>query len=97
MLKNHVTGDLAPFQMFRFYNDFGVKDITIWEDLSFEEAEVLLKTMASQQDTTTTNLSSAETTIPTTTVTPPVQQVSTASTSRSKNTLIWDLLARWPF
>ena len=85
MLKNHVTGDLALFQMFRFYNDFGVKDNTMWGDLSFQEAEVLLKTIASQQDTTTTNLPSAETMIPDTTVAPPVQQVFTASTSRSKN------------
>ena len=29
--------------MFRFYNDFGVKDNTIRGALSFEEAEVLLK------------------------------------------------------
>ena len=72
MLKNHVRGDLTPYQMFQFYHDFGVKDNTIWADLSFEEAEVLLKTMASQHDTSTTNLSSAETTIPTTTVAPPM-------------------------
>jgi hypothetical protein len=48
MLKNHVTGDLASYQMFQFYHDFGVKDITIWGDLSFEEIDSLLKTMASQ-------------------------------------------------
>ena len=85
MLKNHVTGDLTPYQMFHFYHDFGVKDNTIRGDFSFEEAEVLLKTMVSQQNTSTTNLSSAETTISTTTVAPPVQQVSTTSSSRSKN------------
>ena len=67
MLKNHVTGDLAPYQMLWSHNDFGVKDTTIWGTLSFEEAEVLLKTMASQQDTITTNLSSAESMISTTT------------------------------
>ena len=41
MLKNYVTGNVYPFQMFWFYNDFGVKNSTIWENLVFEEAEVL--------------------------------------------------------
>ena len=26
MLKQNVTSDLAPFQMFRFYHDFDIKD-----------------------------------------------------------------------
>ena len=48
MVENHVRGDLAPYQMFRFYHDFGVKDTTTWGDLSFEEAKVILKTIVSQ-------------------------------------------------
>ena len=85
MLKNNVRGDLALYQMFWFYHDFGVKDTTPGEDLSFEEAEVILKTMASQHDANTTNMSSPETPIPNTTVAHPVQQVPVPSTLRSKN------------
>ena len=78
MLKNQVPGDLAPHQMFKFYNEFGVKDPTQWGDLSYEEAEVILKTMATQQDAITTNTSSPETTTPV----QPVQPIFVPSTSR---------------
>ena len=51
MLKKNVMGDLTPFQKFPFYNNSGVKDTALWGDLSFEEAEELLKTMATNEDT----------------------------------------------
>ena len=39
LLKQNVTGDLAPYQMFQFYQDFGIKDTSEGGDLSYEEAE----------------------------------------------------------
>jgi hypothetical protein len=64
MLKQNVTGDLAPFQMFRFYQDFGIKDISVWGDLSFEDTEQLLKTMANKEDMSSTSVTSTDTNIP---------------------------------
>jgi hypothetical protein len=54
MLKQNVTSDLAPYQMFCFYKDFGIKDIFVWGDLSFEDAEQLLNTMANKKDMSST-------------------------------------------
>ena len=45
MLKNAVSGDLAPHQMFRFYHEFGITDTTSWSDLSYDHAEIILRTM----------------------------------------------------
>ena len=45
MLKNAVSGDLAPHQMFRFYHEFGIIDTTSWSDLSYDHAEIILRTM----------------------------------------------------
>ena len=45
MLKNVVSGDLAPHQMFRFYHEFGITDTTSWSDLSYDRAEIILRTM----------------------------------------------------
>lgn len=81
MLKSQVAGDIAPHQMFKFYNDFDVKDTSQWGDLSYEEADVIQKTMATKQDGITTTISSQETPTPI----QPVQPVPVPSTSRSKN------------
>ena len=67
------TCDLAPFQMFCFYIDFGVKDTSIWVDLSFDKAKELLKTTAASEDARTTTLSFANCTIPTISFAPPKQ------------------------
>ena len=40
MLKQNVTCDLAPFQMFRLYQDFGIKDTSVWGDLSYEDGHI---------------------------------------------------------
>ena len=45
MLKSTVSGDLAPHQMFRFYYEFGITDTTSWSDLSYDRAEIILRTM----------------------------------------------------
>ena len=50
MLKQNVIGDLAPFQMFQFYFDFGIKDTSVRGDLSFEDAEELLTSMENSHD-----------------------------------------------
>ena len=43
LLKTVVFGDLAPHQIFRFYNEFGITDTTIWSDLSYDRAESILR------------------------------------------------------
>ena len=85
MLKQDVISDLASFQMFRFYNDFGVKDTSIWGDLSFEDADEILISMANSQDIGSTFVTSANSTIPTIAAAAPIQQISAPSTSHSKN------------
>ena len=45
MLKNIVSDDLAPHQMFMFYHEFGITDTTSWSDLSYDRAEIILCTM----------------------------------------------------
>ena len=45
MLKSVVSGDLAPHQMFKFYNEFGLTDTSSWSDLSYDRAEIILRTM----------------------------------------------------
>ncbi len=32
MLKEVVTRDLAPFQMYKFYSDFEIMDTNMWSD-----------------------------------------------------------------
>jgi hypothetical protein len=64
MLKQNVTSDLAPFQMFRFYQDFGIKDTSVWGDLSYEDVEELLKTMANKEDMSSTSVTSTYANIP---------------------------------
>ena len=86
MLKQDVTSDLAPFQMFRFYNDFRVKDTSIWGDISFEDADELLISMANSQDIASTSVTSANSTIPTIAAAASIQQISVPSTSHPKNT-----------
>lgn len=46
-----MIGDLAHFHMLCFYGEFGIKDNSIWVDLSFDEADELLKTMVASHDT----------------------------------------------
>jgi hypothetical protein len=36
MLKEVVTGDLTPFQMYKFYSDFEIVYMSMWSNLSFE-------------------------------------------------------------
>ena len=48
MLKNVVSWDLAPHQMFRFYHEFGITETTSWLDLSYDRAEIILRTMKEQ-------------------------------------------------
>ena len=40
-LKNVVSGDLAPHQMFRFFHEFGITETTSWSDLSYDRAEII--------------------------------------------------------
>ena len=42
---------LHIFICFVFYDEFGIKDNSIWVDLSFDEADELLKTMVASHDT----------------------------------------------
>jgi hypothetical protein len=35
MSKEVVIGDLAPFQMYKFYLDFEIVDMSTWSNLSF--------------------------------------------------------------
>jgi hypothetical protein len=50
MLKEVVTGDLAPFQMYKFYLDFEIVDMSMWSNLSLEQASNL-RTHGQQQYT----------------------------------------------
>jgi hypothetical protein len=43
MIRNQVTSGLAPFQMFEFYSTFGLRDPSIWGDLSYEDAYRMLE------------------------------------------------------
>ena len=42
LLNTIVFGDLAPHQMFRFYNEFGITTTTTWSDMLYDRAESLL-------------------------------------------------------
>jgi len=46
MLKEVVTGELAPFQMYKFYLDFEIVDTNMWSHLLFEQASNLIEHMA---------------------------------------------------
>jgi hypothetical protein len=85
MLKQNVTCDFASFQMFYFYHDFRIKNTFVWGDLSCEDAEGLLKSMANSQDIGSASVTSTDFTIPTITAATPTQQISALSTSRPKN------------
>ncbi len=39
-------GDLAPFQMYKFYSNFEIVDMNMWSNLSFEQASNLIEHMA---------------------------------------------------
>ena len=45
MLKSVVPRDLAPRQMFRFYHRLGTIDTTLWSDIFYDHAEIILRTM----------------------------------------------------
>ena len=45
MLKSVEPGDLESHQMFRFYHEFGITDTTLWSDLSYDRAEIILRMM----------------------------------------------------
>ena len=44
MFKNVVYEDLASHQMFRFNHEFGITDTASWSDLSYDRAEIILRT-----------------------------------------------------
>jgi hypothetical protein len=46
MLKEVVTKDLAPFQMYKFYSDFEIVDTNMWSNLSFEQSSNLIEHVA---------------------------------------------------
>ena len=73
MLKQKVTGDFAHFQMFRFYNDFGVQDTSVWGDLSFEDVEGLLISMANSQNISFTSVTIVDSKMPTIMVATPTE------------------------
>jgi hypothetical protein len=45
MLKKVVIRDFAPFQMYKFYSDFEIVDMSMWSNL-FEQASNLKEHMA---------------------------------------------------
>ena len=73
MLKQKITSDFALFQMFRIYNDFGVQDTSVWGDLSFEDVEELLTSMANSQDISSTFVTAVDSAIRTITVATPTE------------------------
>ena len=85
LLKQNVTGDLTPYQMFRFYQDFGIKDTFEWDDLSYEEVEQLLKKMANKEDMSSTSVTSTDTNIPPLSAPKPIQENAAPLTPRPKN------------
>jgi hypothetical protein len=50
LLKAVVPRDLAPYQMFRFYHEFGITETATWSDLSYDRAEIILRTMKEQNN-----------------------------------------------
>ena len=85
LLKQNVTGDLAPYQMFWFYQDFGIKDTFEWGDLSYEEAEQLLKKMKSKEDMSSTSVTSTDINIPPLSAPTQIQQNAAPPTPRPKH------------
>ena len=86
MLKNAISGDLAPHQMFRFYHEFGITDTTSWSDLSYDRAEIILRTM--KEEATQGHVNPLAPIPPhqkTTSDSDGAPKPSTASTSRPKN------------
>ena len=85
LLKQNVTGDLTPYQIFRFYQDFRIKDTSEWGDLSYEEAEQLLKKMENKEDMRSTSVTSTDTNIPPLLAPTPIEQNAVLPTPRPKN------------
>ena len=59
---------------------YGIKDKSVWGDLSYEEAEQLLKKMENKEDMTST-----DTNIPSTSAPTPNQQNAAPPTPKPKN------------
>jgi hypothetical protein len=57
MMCKVVPNSLAPYQTTRFLVEFNIKDISIWFDLTFDQAEQLLTNM----ENTRTNTSNSNT------------------------------------
>ena len=85
LLKQNVTCDLTPYQIFRFYQDFGIKDTSEWGDLSYEEAEQLLKKMKNKEDMSSTSVTSTDTNIPPLLAPTRIEQNAALPTPRPKN------------
>lgn len=62
MLKKNVSGGIVPLQIFQFFDNFGVKDTSVWGDLSFDKAKELIKTMDASEGTCTTFVCYADST-----------------------------------
>jgi len=69
MLKEVVIGNLATFEMYKFSSDFKIVDMSMWLDLSFEQASNLIWHMANNnthnEKSSITNLTNVATASPT--------------------------------
>jgi hypothetical protein len=45
IIRTQVIGGLALYQMFEFYSTFGLRDPSIWGDLSYEDAYRMLESL----------------------------------------------------
>jgi hypothetical protein len=45
IIRTQVISGLAPYQMFEFYSTFGLRDPSIWGDLSYEDTHRMLESL----------------------------------------------------
>jgi hypothetical protein len=45
IIKTQVIGGLIPYQMFEFYSTFGCRYLSIWRNLSYEDAHQMLDSL----------------------------------------------------